>query len=210
MSAEKVDRRVSRTRRQLRDALQTLILEKGFDGITIEEITDRADVGRTTFYLHYKDKEELLLECINLGLSDLIAQVSDVPLSDWSLSDGRRGTITAPNAAILLIFQHAAKNVDLYRIILRGAGSGETQNRVREIYASAVNTFLVEKVNREAIVLEPRVPLDVFSNYFAGSLLGLMSWWLEEEMPYSPEKMTEMYQQMFFPGAGEVLGISFP
>ena len=56
---KKVDRRVRRTRRLLRDACIALILEKGYETITVEEITERADVGRTTFYMHYRDKEDV-------------------------------------------------------------------------------------------------------------------------------------------------------
>ena len=58
----KTDRRIQRTRQSLRTALLELIKEKGYDAISIEEITERANVGRATFYLHYKDKEDLLLE----------------------------------------------------------------------------------------------------------------------------------------------------
>lgn len=61
MSDKQLDRRVRRTRRALQDSLTSLILEKGYDAVTVEDITDRADLGRTTFYLHYKDKEELLI-----------------------------------------------------------------------------------------------------------------------------------------------------
>ena len=59
MKSNKPDRRVNRTRRLLREALLALIMEEGYDAVTIEEITDRADLGRTTFYLHYRDKEDL-------------------------------------------------------------------------------------------------------------------------------------------------------
>ena len=58
----KTDRRIQRTRQSLRTALLELIKEKGYDAISIEEITERANVGRATFYLHYKDREDLLLE----------------------------------------------------------------------------------------------------------------------------------------------------
>ena len=81
MNGKKTDRRVLRTRRALREALLSLILEQGYESVTIEEITDRADVGRTTFYLHYRDKEELLLECINGAVDDLVEEVSSIPVS---------------------------------------------------------------------------------------------------------------------------------
>ena len=75
MHEHTLDRRGRRTRRQLKEALFALILEKGYDAVTIEDITGRADLGRTTFYLHYRDKEELLLEAIDSIANDLIARL---------------------------------------------------------------------------------------------------------------------------------------
>jgi AcrR family transcriptional regulator len=209
MQENKIDRRKVRTRRQLREALLSLILEKGYDSVTIEEITDRADVGRTTFYLHYRDKEELLLECINGAIDELVEEITSIPLSAWRLAPSEDSEILSPDNPILLIFIYVAENADLYRIIMRGTGSGQTQNRVREIIANAVSEFLQERAKQKAIIMNPTVPLDVFSNYFAGSLMSLISWWLDMDMPYNPEEMTRMFQKMFFPGAGDVLGFIF-
>lgn len=209
MNGKKTDRRVLRTRRVLREALLSLILEQGNDNVTIEEITDRADVGRTTFYLHYRDKEELLLECINGAVDELVEEVSNIPVSAWNLSENDTSSTLSPHNPILKIFQHVTENADLYRIILRGAGTGQTQSRVREIIANAVSEFFHDRVHRQAITIKPSVPLEVFANYFAGSLIGLITWWLEADMPYPKEEMTEMFQKLFFPSAGNVLGFAF-
>jgi len=209
MQVKKSDRRVSRTRRNLREALMSLILEKGYDAVTIEEITSRADSGRTTFYLHYRDKEELLLESINNAVDDLFAQVSQMPLAEWKLPGEGAGEEVFSLSPILLVFQHAAENADLYRVVLRGEGISKTQNRIRGIIANAVSEFLYLRAEREAISFHPMVPVEVFANYFAGSLLGILTWWLESNMPYSAEKMAEMYQRMVYLGAREVLGVSY-
>ncbi len=210
MQDKKTDRRVNRTRRLLRQALLALIVEKDFDSLTIEEISNRADLGRTTFYLHYRDKEELLLECINLAIDDLVAQVSSVPLTDWQVYYLEPGAELSPHNPILLIFQHAAENSSLYRIIMQGGSASQNQSRVREIIANAVRQYLQTKTHSEGLTFNPEIPLEVFSNYFAGSLMGIMSWWLEVGRPYSPAQMTLMFQKLFFPGAGNVLGVSFP
>jgi AcrR family transcriptional regulator len=182
MAYPKTDRRTLRTRRMLRDSLLSLILEKGYDAVTIEEITERADLGRTTFYLHYKDKEDLLLKSIEAISHELLSQISD-------------------NPPIPLVFQHAAENADLYRIILRGEGAYRATGWLREMISSAARDFLVMKQAHE------NLPIEVFSNYFAGSLLGLLTWWLESDMPYPPEEMAEMYRKLFFQGARQVLGL---
>jgi AcrR family transcriptional regulator len=209
MSKSKTDRRTLRTRRLLREALLSLILEKGYGNITIEEITDRADVGRATFYLHYKDKEDLLLKCINSVVEELIGEISNIPLSAWQLTGEGAEENLSPQNPILQIFLHVTDNADLYRIIMRGAGTSQTQNRVRDFIANAVTQFLIERSDNQAISLNPTVPMEVFSNYFAGSLMGLITWWLEADRPYPAEEMTRMFQILFFPGARDVLGLSF-
>ncbi|MEJ2707911.1 MAG: TetR/AcrR family transcriptional regulator [Anaerolineales bacterium] len=194
MEDKRTDRRVLRTRRSLKDALLALILEEGYDSVTIEEITERADLGRTTFYLHYKDKEELLLESISELVDDLVEQTRDSKVEP-----------------ILLSFYHARENADLYRIILRGEGAFKAIERLRKIVAQTIDELLGEALHELAVQentkFEPRVPMKVFINYFSGSLLGIMTWWLEEEEPYSPEEMAEMFQLMFFQGALQALGI---
>lgn len=210
MRNRKQDRRVSRTRRNLRNALMSLILEKGYDSVTIEEITHRADVGRTTFYLHYKDKEDLLLENIDAIIEEFIEQISSVPLSAWAMSLGDDDTLGEGLSPVMLVFQHAAENADLYRVMLRGEGLSRAQNQIRNVISSAVRDFLQNWIDKDNLVMIPSVSLDFFTNYFAGSLIGILTWWLEKEMPYEPSKMAVMFQKMFYPGAKEVLGVSSP
>src|SRR5512141_2751987 len=98
------DRRVNRTRRQLREALTTLILEKGYDAITIEDITEQADLGRTTFYVHYHGKEELLLESVGATAQELFDQVNA------QITAGTTRSVETALSSIHQVFQHAAQN----------------------------------------------------------------------------------------------------
>ena len=203
----KVDRRVSRTRRLLRDALFALILEKGFDAVTVEEITNRADLGRTTFYLHYRDKEDLLMESIGELVDDLIEQMARLPVEEWRLETGDANF--TPSPAILLPFQHVADNARLYRVILRGEGTYSVSRRLREIIVQASDEMLRVLLEKERLsAMHPQVPMDVFLNFLAGSWIGLITWWLENEMPYPPDQMAMMFQKMILRGAGEVLGVT--
>jgi AcrR family transcriptional regulator len=201
---KRIDRRINRTKRLLRAALLELILEKGFDMVTVEDITDRADLGRATFYLHYKDKEDLLLENVNEMIDDLFAQISNIPLESWNF--GTIGSASGTDSAlpILLIFQHAAEHADIYRIILRGAGTSEGTARLRDIISSSVSEFIQLKETGENLHLNLQVPLEYFASYFTGSLLGIVSWWLESGLPYTPEEMAMMFRKMFFLGAFHV------
>ncbi len=203
---KKEDRRVSRTRRLLREALFALILEKGFDAVTIEEITQRADLGRTTFYLHYRDKEDLLMESIGELVDDLVTQMSHLPPERWRLEDGSFTHLPSP--AITLPFQHVTKNASLYRIILRGEGSYTVSRRLRAIIVQACETMIQVLLKKEQLaVLNPQAPMEVILNFLAGAWLGLVTWWLENDMPYTEEEMALMFQKLIMYGTAEVLGV---
>jgi AcrR family transcriptional regulator len=204
------DRRTQRTRRQLRDALMTLILEKGYDAVTVEDITTRADLGRTTFYLHYRDKEELLLESIDAIANDLKAQVD--------LIHAAQGKAIPQPRPVHLAFKHAAENATLYRIILKGEGATRTATRLRRFISDSAVEFLFARLTlstsekashfqEESAVLDP-ANLRLIADYFASSLLGFMTWWLEADMPYPPEQMADFFILLFFQGAGGMLGFS--
>ena len=199
----KYDRRVQRTRRNLREALFALVREKGYDAITIEDITNRAELGRATFYLHYHDKESLLLESIEVVASDLIAQIDQVSpeVMDSSVHSG-------PNVVIRQVFQYAADQSDLFRTILRGEVASRATARIQQIIRETSMSLLQSRLARLGPDYHPPVPLDVFSNYLAGALLSFLAWWLEEEQPYTPDEMHHMFVRLFFGGALSALGIS--
>jgi AcrR family transcriptional regulator len=207
METIRTDRRINRTRRLLRDALMSLILEKGYAAVTIEEITSRADLGRTTFYLHYKDKEELLLESIEAIANDLKVQIMNVLPLRYIPVPGSEFDGSAPREAILLVFQHAAQNADLYRIILSGQGTSKAPIRIRDIIDDTTLDYFKERVHTANFTPDPQVPLEIVATYFAGSLLSMLTSWLEKNMPFSAEEMAEMFAKIFFRGSREILGI---
>src|SRR5689334_7087645 len=112
--AKPLDRRARRTRIMLRDALVDLILEKGYEAITIQDITDRADLARATFYLHFKDKEDLLASSLEELYEELVARTRTLE---------RQGWIPDPPYS-LIAFEHAQENANLYRVLLNGDGMG--------------------------------------------------------------------------------------
>src|SRR5512138_500847 len=87
LEKNKIDRRIQRTRQSLRAALFDLMKAKSYDAISIEEITERANVGRATFYLHYKDKEDLLLEEFRAMATEKVQVLSEIPFSAWLQTD---------------------------------------------------------------------------------------------------------------------------
>lgn len=188
-----IDRRVQRTRKLLSDALVALILEKGYDAITVQDITDRANLGRATLYLHYRDKEDLLLQTLQEGMDDLIAVVEKQRLHEP----------TADHAsAFVLAFHHAAANADLYRVLFGGQGAAPTMHRVRDYIAGMIREVIAEaKLEQHS-----EFPSEVASQFMSGALLMLMEWWLRNEMPYTPEHMAEMITTLTIPGMRAAFG----
>lgn len=192
------DRRKLRTKKQLQEALFELILERGYDLVTIEDITNRANLGRTTFYLHYKDKEHLLLQSIDSIANDLISQIDPALLSftKENLEYKRQNLVIAP---VMLVFRHASENANLYKIILRGEGAFKTSNRFRSIIYIAAGQIMSIRI-KELGINQPELPIDVLANFFAGSLLTLVTWWLENDQPYSVEDMANMFKELVMNG----------
>ena len=114
---------------------------------------------------------------------------------------------SAPRQAILLVFQHAAKNADLYRIILSGQGASKAPIRIRDIIDTTSLDYFKERVRTAGFTPDPLVPLEIVATYLAGSLLSMLTWWLEKNMPYPAEEMADMFAKIFFRGSREILGI---
>jgi AcrR family transcriptional regulator len=183
--ARRLDRRVQRTRKLLQDALMNLILEEGYDAISIQDITDKANLGRATFYLHFKDKDELLLEVMAHFIDDFMAQVPQLSEAQWRLEDTK---------AVIKLFDFAAQHYDLYRILIIGSG-GITANRQLQ-HSVAENIKACIEKDIEELGAAPVVPTDFIANHFAGSLLSTIYWWLDHDQPYTVEEMAEMFQKV--------------
>lgn len=207
----KVDRRIQRTRQALRTALLELTEEKGYDSISIEEITERANVGRATFYLHYKDKEDLLLEYFSEMATEKVQLISEIPFSDW-LQEAPKTKGGAKKDQHLLplqiVFQHIYDNAGFYHLLLKSENSSRIVERIHKISTQSIVKFAEAKKQTDPIPFLYAVPVELFAAYFSGALLSSITWWLEEDMRHSPEKMTTMFQKLFFRGAHETLGLS--
>ena len=189
---KKTDPRVLRTRQMLRDALIATILDKGYDAANIQDITERAGLRRATFYLHYRDKEELLLSIMRETLDELIAKIDAV---SGHLLRGER------EAEELIAFQHARENADLYRAILSGKGAAEILRGIRDHLAARIR----EKCVAERPGVELAIPIEVVANYMAAVKLNMIIWWLDQGMPYPPEQMAAMCARLVWEGAGGIL-----
>ena len=205
----RTDRRIQRTRQSLRTALLALIKEKGYDAISIEDITERANVGRATFYLHYKDKEDLLLEEFSEMANEKVQVLSKIPFSAWlqSQEDIAQAGGKKPAPPLLIVFEHIYDNSELYYILLKSEKSSRIVERIRKISTEAIVKFMETKAETESLPLHFNVPLEFFAAFFSGALLSTIDWWLEEDMRHSPREMTHLFQSLFFKGAKNTIDI---
>ncbi|MCU1643364.1 MAG: TetR/AcrR family transcriptional regulator [Nocardia sp.] len=160
----------------------SLVLERGYAGVTVEDITGRADLGRATFYTHFTDKDDLL----NKVVTDLTEE----------LEQRLRPLVPASSAGftgkpVLELFRHAAEERDTYRVILRGEGDGRALRRfVDDRSAAAAEIFAARA---EAHGNTPKIDLDVLARAWVGEQIAVLQWWLETDPPpLSPEEVTEM------------------
>lgn len=192
---KKLDRRVIRTRTALQKALQTLMLEKGFEAITIQEIADYANVGRGTFYLHYTDKADLLeksLLAISQELMDYVEPYGDAEQT----TNGLEALIRSERPTLERAFAYADAHSNLLLIILREA-SGTVFREFRQSL-----TVETEK-NMSRYLKEPSLPISLLAHQAVNNMLALLTWWLEAERPFPPAQMVTLFHQMSYGGLGQ-------
>ncbi len=195
--SEKIDRRIQRTRELLRKAIFEMIQRYGYENLTVEQITEHANLGRTTFYLHYRDKKELLLDSLDKMVEELFAEIySPGNLEKWEKEgqDPRR-----------LIFVRAAEKAALYRRLFTGELGGLVLDHFQRHLAEQINKIITAW--QEKYQLTAALPNVVTSHYTAGALTGLLVWWLENNQPYTPDEIYQMYHHMLVYGVVQSSGL---
>ncbi|MAU01652.1 MAG: hypothetical protein CL608_31325 [Anaerolineaceae bacterium] len=188
--ARKTDRRVQRTRKLLQEALVSLILEKRYDKITVQEIIDRANVGRSTFYAHFQDKEDLLAS----NFASYTAQWDHPDETDHE----HKVSPESPHVLHSLdFFLHANEAYEFHQAMFEGGGAEVMLETGRQHMMADVQNHLLDFLPEDE---ESDIPLPVITNFLAGGLLSVMVWWLKEKRPYPPEKINEMFQQLAMRG----------
>jgi AcrR family transcriptional regulator len=189
------DRRVRKTLAALQEAFISLVLARGYDAVTVEDIAAEADVARATFYKHYADKEALLttlFESLTQELTDRLAAVEGAP------DDVRTHLVEE-------LYEHAGRYRDLYLVCLRGAANGRARAAYLKLIASAATTIFGERLR--ASEFDPPVPLAVISRAFAGAHVAVLEQWLETDPRPSATEATKQQMDLLTRGFGWALGI---
>jgi AcrR family transcriptional regulator len=190
MVQPKQDRRSQRTQQTLIEALLALLAVKHYDEISVNDIIERANVGRSTFYAHYQDKDDLLKSGFERVLDMLIQQIRLGEANEGLRLD------TTP------LFHHAQGHYELYRTLAWGSGF---ELLTRDGHAALSAKFQESFTRFCQGKPEPAIPLAILAYSLAGTLLILLKWWLDHKMPYPPERMDEIFQQLVMSSARNIL-----
>ena len=184
-SQKKTDARVRRTRDALGDALVALMQEKPFDTITVQEVLDRANVSRSTFYTHYSDKDDLLMsdaeeffEAISMALS----------------AHGDKSDRVFP---VMEFFTHLSDVQPFFKALVKSGRYQENMELARGHFARGIERRLSELPRARSIPAK-EIPAIAFTH--AGALLSLLAWWLDRGMRESPQEMDELFHRIVWNG----------
>jgi AcrR family transcriptional regulator len=178
---ETMDRRAARTRGALHQALMSLILSKGYDTISVSDIVEAADIGRSTFYAHYTGKEDLLrsgFQLLRRELEEARRQEEDSEAADLPLSFS------------LAMFEHAGRYRDAARALVGGRGGVIVQSEIRRALASVVRKDVARLRQDDTIPGELRV------QFVVGAFLTVLDWWLERKPGLSPGEVDAMFRRL--------------
>ncbi len=195
MANLKNDRRSKRTQRILHEAFVSLLLEKRYESITVQDIIDRADVGRSTFYAHYQDKEDLMAS-IWMHMSEVLIQM---PEQQTEVDNPR----LLPTKEL---FAHVQENYPIFKGMVRGRGLELFFEKGQVFWSQKIAADLQSRLPEGG---QPSVPVSIMAHFVAGTLVLLLRWWLDNKMPYSPEEMDTMMQKLVMPGIQSGLESAF-
>jgi len=188
LKATAEDRRIQKTQKALREALISLMFEKNYHSIVIQEILDRANVGRSTFYAHYRDKDELLVS----GLEELREQLRKAQQTAASSNRGYEKVI----GFSLAMFEHAHGHRKLYRTLSGGPGW--------TIIRQGIEDMLVQLMKEEARPLlkqraSSEVSFELFIHFLGASFMSVLTWWFNSRQPLAPKEIDALYRDLVIP-----------
>ena len=183
---KKEDRRVRRTRDQLGDALMELLVQKPFDDITVQDVLDRAGVSRSTFYTHYRDKNDLFLSDADEFFEGMATALS------------RFGDKSERVAPVQELFAHIGEVRPFYNALVESGRIHDVMELGREHFARGIEQRLNEMPRACNIPPDRR---GAIAHGLAGSLFSLLSWWVQHGMTRPPAEMDQLFHKLVWAGA---------
>jgi len=195
-----VDRRIIRTKVAIREALVALIDKKGFEAMTIREITQRANINRGTFYSHYQDKFDLLEQTE----TDIIQEIQAIILKADSLSLANFHLTQQPLPVMVQMFEYFQENAALMRAILVVKGNLSFQIKLRKAIEENLSKIgFFEGINSQNFLL----PSEYIITYVIAAHLGVVQMWLKKGCIEAPREMALILSKLSLEGPFQAVGI---
>lgn len=172
-----MDRRIQKSKEAIIDAFISLMTEKNFEQISINEIADRANVNRGTVYLHYVDKYDLLDRCIETHLNQLF---------ESCLPDENSTDFTS-EASLIRTFEYLEQHALFYTTMLANKGIPAFRNRLL--------TMAVQSLDKQIDISDIRNGLnkEILVHFLASAAVGVLEWWITHSLPYSATEMVKQF-----------------
>ena len=201
MSVNPDDRRVRKTRKALRVAVEELLARKPLESISVKELAARAEINRATFYLHYASPRELLLEVAEEYLRQLTQSFKAVEMDNMALD--------RPPEQMIKVFKHVKAHAAVYRPVLHGAVLSPFHPRIAALFQD-LGVRRIQDVKGTSPHARELVDREMVVHGAIGATLGVISWWLQNGMKRSPEYMAERLAWLLISGAYPLLGLKPP
>ena len=213
-----VDRRVQKTRKLLQDALIELVAEKSYESVSIREILERANVGRSTFYAHFQDKDQLLHSILD-RLDGLFVQHEKLFLdAKKNFGDADIMNLAQEFSPTFSLFQFIGQNQRFFKAMLGNRGYGIFAKPVYDYVFAHVHGLFTKPAHND-MVAHMHAPFkmlrshekygslesEIAAHYFVSALMGIMVWWVEKDMPCTAEEIDRLFRQLAIPSFGQVL-----
>lgn len=182
-----IDRRIERTRQQLRAAVLALAEEKDFSAITVHDLTRQASINRATFYQHYRDKDELIEEAIEGLLHELFDACAPVQAGIERLEPD----VVHPSAIVM--FEQIANRANLYRRLI---GHGGSAYFIRRFQARNAELSLTALRHIHGANLDVRIPAAARAHFAASATTGMLSYWLDGGCAESAETIAAWHWRL--------------
>lgn len=184
------DRRIERTEETLRQALVSLIRERGFEHLTVQDIIDRANVGRATFYAHFDNKDALLASGFD-QLRDALRTAQRAALARTGPVEHRLFAFTRE------VFAHTDAHRDLFRMMVGRRSGAAVQRILHKLIGDLVRRDLEAVADR----LPENAPREALVQFMTGALFGLLMWWVEgKRRPMDVDEVNALFRRLTFAG----------
>lgn len=185
-----MDRRQQKTRTAIFNAFSALLAEKGYTHITVQEIIDRANVGRTTFYTHFETKDELLKALCEELFGHIINSTLDCTHTHGLYSDG-----SAPESVFCHLLQHLQENDNN----ILGLLSCESSEIFLRYFKDSLNKLIETQFINQNRNHNVDIPQDFLINHLSGSFVEMVLWWIKGGMKQTPEELDQYFRNVIEP-----------